>query len=276
MASAEELSRLRVEAQRAMRLSQRKRSRILRTTGAEQLGRYEPRIVPPSKIAGYTAKQLESLISQSEQFRSRSVQFKPLANNRVVPASVWRRFDRAQKTRQRQQREAYESIKDVEIPTLGQTIGERRDMVSPPRARQLESNMSFERDLRPPESVYTERSMRKLIRTLEKANSGSEQRRIRRQAMRSLDQMFPYFGDGAGDIEQSIRDLSDDQFFALWSVRDFALDVTAYYESMKALQSDVISASKQSAVEGIAGDYRTELRGLISDVQQIPGNGRRF
>lgn len=277
MATREELAQLRREAVRAMNLSKRKRNRILKELQTPTLGKYEPRIVGPEKIQGYTAKQLESLIAQSEQFRSRRTQFKPLAGRQPVPVQQWRKFDRAQRRRQAQQRQAQESVADVYLPTLGQTVGERRDMVSPPRARRMEGTLNVEDDLRPSTSIVSERSLRKLTRQLERENQGTPQRKARARAMKSLDQMFPYMtGPEGAEIEQEIRSLSDDQFFTLWNVRDFMDDASNYYFAMKTLQSDSISASKQNALEDSAKEYRAELRGLIRDVKQIPGKGRRF
>lgn len=279
MASRDELQQLRQEAVKARRLMMQKRNRLVKRLGVESLGKYEPRLPDLKKLGNYNSRQLQSFLGQSEQFRSRTTQFVALGNNRAIPASRWRAVDREQRTRQKQQRKAFDSIKDLKIDFLGQTIGERRDMISPPRARLMENNMWMEDNLRKPSQFPSERALDRFGKRMREQNSGREQQRARDKAMQSLDKMFPMLSDarGGADLAKEIRSLTDDEFYALWNIRDTALAIKAWYESEQLLMGDSMSAGKQNAISQVADDYAGELRGLVGSVKgRVPRSGGRF
>lgn len=276
MASRQELARLREAANRAMRLNRRKQNRLRRDFGAHDLGKHAPRVVSRDQINRYTARQLETLIENSENFRSRRTQFVGSAYGQAIPRKKWRAFDDQQRKRQAQQRQALSEIDDVYIDSLNQTIGERRAMVSPPRARQLENNMWLEDKLKEPSNFPTEQGLERMTERLMEANAGTEQSRARRKAMESLDQMFPYMEDADPQLLRDIKNLDDNQFYALWNIRDFAQEITAWYVNAKARLSPEMSATKSATLEGMANDYRGSIRGLVEGVQKIDRIGGRL
>ena len=77
---------------------------------------------------------------------------------------------------------------------------------------------------------------------------------------------------------QQIESLTDEQFFILWSIRDFTDNMFRYYRSTKdyTLTDNDLDADKQDVIEQVRRQDRDTLQGLIDRVKEIPGTGRRF
>ena len=128
-----------------------------------------------------------------------------------------------------------------------------------------------------PEQITSSSAMDRLEQELKKYNEGGEHSIVRQKAMDVLDQMDTYFSAyGADDIMEQVRNLTDDQFFALWNINDFANSAANMYENMKNLDDDTMSADKATMTRMTIEQDASEIRGLIEGVKQIQGNGRRF
>lgn len=267
----QQLAPIRQEAKQARQLAMRKAARIRREQGVESLGKFEPNIPSIEQIERSTEKQLNSWLQRSEQFRDRNVQYTAIGRNKtLVPQQDWHRFQRVQQRQQRQAREAFSAIEDVMIPSLNKTIGQRAKEIKGPHQQQLEPMYGRPRTDLTPDQVTTPEALKTLGDNAQALNYGTEQKRTRDLAMKALDQMQPYF-DKADDesLMAQIRDLTDDQFYALWAIRDFADDIGRYYFSLKSIQSDDAAADKTSVEQQTRHTDRKNLQGLIDAVQQI-------
>lgn len=267
----QELAPKRQEAKQARQLAMRKAARIRREQGVESLGKFEPNIPSLDQLNRYNEKQLDAFMQRSEDFRSRDVQYIAIGKDKtLVPQQEWTRFDRIQQRQRRQARDAFRQFEDVFIPSLNQTIGQRASEIKGPHQQQLEPLYGRPRTDLTPDQVQSPEALKTLGDNAQALNYGTEQKRTRDLAMKALDQMQPYF-DRADDesLMSQIRDLTDDQFYALWAIRDFADDLGRYYFSLKSIQSDDVAADKHSIEQQTRVQDRKNLQGLIDAVQQI-------
>jgi len=275
-----ELAGLRQQARKARQLAMRKENRIKRDLGVNNLGKYEPRIPSLDNIDRYTEKQLRSFIDRSEQFRQRTVQFERLGSPdrpEIITRQRWQQFDRQQRQRRQQAQAAFADIEDVLIPSKGQTIGQRRRDLTPERAGQLSDNVGTMAKPKRPEQITSLDSLEVMEQKIREYNERGEHQLVRQKAMHVLDQMDPYFSAfGAEDIMEQVRNLTDDQFFALWNISDFANNAASIYENMKQLDDELMSADKATMVRMTVEQDASEIRGLIEGVKKIQGTGRRF
>lgn len=275
-----ELAGLRQQARKARQLAMRKENRIKRELGVNTLGKFQPRIPSLDNIDRYTEKQLRAFIERSEQFRQRNVQFERLGSPEkpeIITRQRWQQFDRQQRQRRQQAQAAFQDIENILIPSKGQTIGQRRKDLTPARAGQLSDNIGTMAKPKRPEQITSLDALEQLEQKIRDYNAGGEHKLVRQKAMSVLDQMDPYFSAyGADDIMDQVRDLTDDQFFALWNISDFANNAASIYENMKNLDDDLMSADKATMVRMTVEQDAAEIRGLIEGVKQIQGTGRRF
>ena len=280
MSKRQRLAAKRQLARQARSLSMRKAARIRRDLKVNDLGEFAPRVPSLKNIDRYNEKQLDSFIQQSEQYRSRQNQVVRLGsekNYELITKDRWRQFDRQQRQRRDQARAAFKDIEGLLIPSKGQTIGDRRKELLPDRKGQLADNVGTMANPKRPEQITSSSAMDRLENELRKYNEGGEHSIVRQKAMDVLDQMDTYFSAyGADDIMDQVRDLTDDQFFALWNINDFANSAANIYENLKNLDDDAMSADKATMTRMTVEQDASEIRGLIEGVKQIQGTGRRF
>ena len=280
MSKRQRLAAKRQLARQARSLSMRKAARIRRDLKVNDLGEFAPRVPSLKNIDRYNEKQLDSFIQQSEQYRSRQNQVVRLGsekNYELITKDRWQQFDRQQRKRRDQARAAFKDIEGLLIPSKGQTIGDRRKELLPDRKGQLADNVGTMANPKRPEQITSSSAMDRLEHELRKYNEGGEHSIVRQKAMDVLDQMDTYFSAyGADDIMDQVRDLTDDQFFALWNINDFANSAANIYENLKNLDDDAMSADKATMTRMTVEQDASEIRGLIEGVKQIQGTGRRF
>lgn len=274
-----ELAPLRKEAKHALSLLRRKVNRIKNDLEVSSLGKYQPRVPDAATIDRYTEKQLRSFIAESEAFRSRRTQFEKLQSGELITRQRWQEFNRVQRKRQRQEHQAFDSIADIYIDAIGTTIGQRQRQTRPPWQDELYPTYGGAKNNYTPDQIAHSDALDTIQDQLEGLNDGDTHARIRDQAMKSLgktDATFSAAGDAS--LMQQIEQLSDEQFFILWSIRDFTDNMFRYYRSTKdyTLTDNELDADKQDVIEHTRRQDRDTLQGLIDSVKQIPGTGRRF
>src|SRR5699024_4037458 len=219
MSKRQRLAAKRQLARQARSLSMRKAARIRRDLKVNDLGEFAPRVPSLKNIDRYNEKQLDSFIQQSEQYRSRQNQVVRLGsekNYELITKDRWQQFDRQQRQRRDQARAAFKDIEGLLIPSKGQTIGDRRKELLPDRKGQVADNIGTMANPKRPEQITSASAMDRLENELKKYNEGGEHSIVRQKAMDVLDKMDTYFSAyGADDIMDQVRDLTDDQFFAL-------------------------------------------------------------
>ena len=275
----QELAPLRREAKHALSLLRRKVNRVKNDLEVTSLGRHEPRVPDAATIDRYTEKQLQSFIAQSEAFRSRRTQFEKLGSGELITRQQWQEFARVQRKRDRQRKQAFDSIKDIYIPELGRTIGERQRETRAPWQDEMYPTHGGMKTTYKPHQIAHSDALDTLQQQMDAYNTGDEYANTRAQAMKSLGKTDSTFS-AAGDpvLMQQIESLTDEQFFILWSIRDFTDNMFRYYRSTKdyTLTDNDLDADKQDVIEQVRRQDRDTLQGLIDRVKEIPGTGRRF
>lgn len=220
-------------------------------------------------------RSLEKELAESRHFRSRTVSpasFVKLADESLIPKPLWNRFDAVQRTRKRQVDAANTSINDIYLPYFGQTIGERKRMINPDDARHMQSPLGHGTRLKTPANVASPHALSKIQRDLAKQNSGSELGRMRDTATTQIVDMLG--GVGRPDLIARIKALSDTQFFALWSIRDTAQNMSMWYLNQKLKDTSQMSADKVSIIDQVSRDAELELEAILNDIEQAqyPGS----
>lgn len=264
------------QARRARQLEMKKASRIRREQGIEDLGKYAPRAPDLKRLKGYTNRQLEVYIAKSEEFRSRSNQFVKLGKHGVTTREKWSRFDQLQQAQNQREVEQFEKIKDIYIPSLGQTIGDRHHMMKAPFQRQMEGTPTGYGDPLTPEQIVSEDAMKRFERRAKGWASGELDRKYRNDFLASVqgtEDIFDVFTDG--DVVEAIKDLSPGELSTLLNIRDFAHNYFHAYETYKQMDentphADAVKLERQNTMATTA---KNRVLGLINDVKNIPGLG---
>lgn len=191
-----------------------------------------------SKVKRYTKAQLRTYIEQLNGFNTRSVQFVPSANRTPMRADLWKQYKSLERRYNQQVNDRFESVRDVFLPTVGQTIGERMDMITPVH-RQL-TNPAVNAPYRPaemnPGNVSSERALERLIR--QKRNQLKKS--YRKKQIDDARENFAKMADAINrrDIADDVAKLSDARFEVLWNYTPFASAIGIIYEVIMAMLSN--------------------------------------
>lgn len=275
-AHRKDLADLRAQRLKAERLNRAKTRRMAKAHGVEpqHLTHSVPRQRTAAEINRMSKRSLEKELAESRHFRSRTVSadsFVQLGDNNLIPKPVWNRFDSVQRRRNRQIARANADVDSIPLSYFGgQTVGERKRMVSPDRAQRMETDLGYGVREIEPRHMASLAAMKRVQQRLEKMNrNGNERERARHTAMQSLDAVFSQIN--APDLSKRIRNLTTDQFFAFWSIRDSSNDLFAWYEGDKMLDDDQISAEKASHIRARGGDFKRELEMMLDDIESAGG-----
>ncbi len=191
-----------------------------------------------AKVKRYTKAQLRTYIEQLNGFSARSVQFVPSANRTPMRADLWKTYKGLERRYNQQVNDQFEKVKDVFLPTVGQTIGERMDMITPVH-RQL-TNPSVNAPYRPaemrPGNVSSERALQLLIRQKRNQLRKSYRKRLIDDAREQFAKMADTIN--RRDLVGDVMKLSDKRFEILWNYTPFATAISIEYEVMKAMLSN--------------------------------------
>lgn len=233
-----ELDELRAMARARHRAVTRKVSRIKSDTGLPISGSKNDPRRDLSKVKRYTKSQLRTYIAELSEFSSRSVQFVPSANRTPIQADLWKRYKSLEARRNQQINTQFERVKDVFLPAVGQTIGERMAMITPAH-RQL-TNPSVNAPYRPaemqPRNVASQKALERLVAQKENQLRPS----YRKQLINDARSQFAKMADviNRRDLARDVSKLSDAQFEVLWNYTPFASAIGINYEVIQAMLSN--------------------------------------
>jgi len=231
----EELRRLARQRHRAVtgKISRLNRQANISLSGTKNDPRREL-----AKVKRYTKAQLRTYIEQLNGFNARSVQFVPSANRTPIRADLWKKYKDLEQRYNQRINEQFERVQDVFLPTVGQTIGERMDMITPVH-RQL-TNPAVNAPFRPaemkPGNVSSERALQRLIRQKQNQLRAGYRKKLVNDAREQFAKMADIIN--RRDLVADVRKLSDAQFEVLWNYTPFATAIGINYEVIQAMLSN--------------------------------------
>lgn len=234
----EELNELRAMARARHRATTRKISRIKSETGLTISGSKNDPRRDLSRIKRYTKSQLRAYIGQLNDFSSRSVQFVPSATRTPIQADLWKKYKGLERRYNQRVNAQFDTVKDVFLPAVGQTIGERMAMITPAH-RQL-TNPAVNAPYRPaemqPRNVKSEKALKRLIAQKQNQLKASYRKKLVDDARRQFSQMADVIN--RRDLARDVAKLSDAQFEVLWNYTPFASAIGINYEVIQAMLSN--------------------------------------
>lgn len=234
----EQLDQLRALARARHRAVTGKISRLNRQAGVVVSGtKADPRR-NLSKIKRYTASQLRTYINQLDSFNARSTQFVPSANRKPIQVDLWKKYKNLERRYNQRVNEQFEQVKDVFLPAVGQTLGERMAMITPAH-RQL-TNPAVNAPYRPAEvqsrNVSSEKALRRLIAQKQNQLKVSYRKKLIDDARSQFSKMADIIN--RRDLADDVANLSDAQFEVLWNYTPFASAIGINYEVIQAMLSN--------------------------------------
>ena len=199
----------------------KKISRIKSNTGAVVSGtNFDPRI-PRSSFKKLNRRQLEVALKRVNDFVSRETQFVGLMDKTPLPRKTWVDFQAAREKQNQIANSVFDKIKDVKHPTQSSTVGQARAQRIPtshPSAGNPSVNLDFGAPKISPGDVTSERAFKVLSKDAKRKSTT----KYARAAIRAARLNFKLIESGGMvHLNDRIRKLSDNQFMALWSIKEF-------------------------------------------------------
>jgi hypothetical protein len=189
----------------------------------------------------------------------------PDASARPLPRSEFAAYKAAEARYRAAAGGVYEAIKDVELPS-GETVAGRIAAMTPLHKVMHNSAMNrvFDPVERGADQITSLKSLRKLIRSLEK---GSTPREIRRKVKESRDQMSQML-DAINEpsLQREVNKLTHNQYVALWNYTTFASAVSLAYESAKKM----LSPKEEAWAQGRLRDQMGDAMEMIEWASRLP------
>lgn len=265
-----DINELRAEVKRRQQAAQRKVAR-LRRKGVNVAGTPFDVRRDVGNISRYNSRQLQSYLSQLNEFVHRRNAFVPGVEGTPLPASKWRAYKRAEKAYIEKVNQHYAGVKDTFIPAAGKTVQGfdetmRRKRTAGkggvPRPFEAISELqSFE--------VMDEKKLVRLQKRLEtKVQSNYLPAELRRQRKTMLGAVAEF---GNPELTQLAKKLTDDQLDTLWNYTDAPRDLFAGYHFLQLLST----GKADEAQANIHEDSSFETRQWLEWAAQLPPRSNR-
>lgn len=141
------LENKRAYAKQRLAAANRKIRRIERSGVKIAGSQFDPRR-ENAKINSYTAKQVDTYVSQLNKFVDRKTQFVGDVHGTPIAARTWREYKKRENKVNRKINESFEKIKNIPMPNTTQTIGEHMEATA---AKFKTAGRSANSPFRPPE-----------------------------------------------------------------------------------------------------------------------------
>lgn len=254
-----DIDRLRQEANNRARAATRKIAR-LRNQGVVIAGsEFDPRR-DPSKVAKYNTRQLNSYISELNEFTNRRNQFVGAAEGAPVPLLQWKQFLAVQDEYNKQVQSHRDSFRNVFVEQKGMTIEQFDRKMNPDSV--FAKNRAAHRPLMPSDSevenITGAQSVAELQKNLKKKMSPEYLEKKIKEGREQMEMMLDEIG--APELQRLANQLNDYQFNVLWSEIDLADTISGIYEVLKSqntryaaqVASDKIGDAKELMIWGMS------------------------
>lgn len=228
-----DIARLRKELKQRVQAANRKVNRLekqgIEITGTE----FDPRRENP-RIDRYNSNQVESYRAKLDAFVDRKNRFVGDTRGRPIPRSEWQAYKRAESRANRKSDNAFNKIKDVYVPSAGQTIAQREASTKSefPRTANPAVNSPFNKITRKPEQLAS----RKALEALTKQQQAKVDPRYMEQFVADgrvqLEKMMKVIN--RPEMQERFDKLTTKQFHLIWGYTNAADDLSTDYEIITA------------------------------------------
>jgi hypothetical protein len=199
--------------------------------------------------------QVQAYARRLTNFTARANSYVPGMKGTPLSGSAWRQYKRAERTYNSKSDSYYESIKNLRIPTLNQTVSEyMADLRSSKRVGDYRTFGHLERENSL--GITSQKSLQKLLKQMEKradpnylANEADLQRKILRKMLRRTSNK---------DAIPIINEMSDDELIAMTQYTDFMNRLEGSYAMSKSTSTD-----KPRWQSSVLEDNEEEINALI-------------
>lgn len=180
-----------------------------------------------------TTGQLQAYARRLNEFRSRSVTYVAGLNGTPLSGSTWRAYKRAESIYNDKSTQFYDSVKDLKIPTLNQTVSQyMADLRQSRRQGDYKTFGTLERDAA---NITSEKSLQKLYRSMLKRADGAYLEKEADLQRRIINKMLRRTSNA--DLIPAIREMSDEEVITL-QYTDFIPNLEGSYAMAKSISTD--------------------------------------
>lgn len=273
MASREEIERLRQLARKRHRAATAKVSRLKKNDVPISGTKLDPR-KNAADISKMRARDLESYIKKLNNFNSRETSWVHGAGKKtLLTGALYNRFEKLKKQVNEKRAKPYETVKDIRLPSLGDTTVE--GFMGQKPTHPVTQNPSSRAPHLPitttNKGIPNDKQLKKLIKDLEVKLSADYGDKVISRDQKVMKSFFKDMGKVSKDKE--LKDLRKDfwsltpaQFAFLWNYTNFAEAASMDYEIAK----DHMQDQKSLAEKGES--FQTQIRhmqSLVNDVKRI-------
>ena len=236
MSESGDLEYLRVEVARMRRAATKKISRVKLRHGAMVTGsEFDPRRAT-TLPSHYTSDQLIAYREKLASFLSRSNQYVPDASKRPIPRSEFREYKQQERKYSESAGAIYDRLKATKLPS-GETIAERMAKMTPTHKvmRGQAVNSLFDPHTRESKDVASRAALKKLLKTMKQNAKPSTMNKKIKMAKHQFSEMMNVVN--MPELYEAARNLTNDQFTALWNYTSFAGAISLAYLSAQTLLS---------------------------------------
>ncbi len=263
MASRREIQEKRALVAQRHRAATRKVSR-LKAKGVEVSGtKVDPRR-NLSNVKRYTEKQLDSYLSELNNFTSRKTTFAPGVKGKPLEGSLWNQYLGVQKAYNAMTAKQFESVKDIFLPSHGTTIeGLQASKPLHPISGNPASRAPNVPVDRSSKGIPGDKQIKKLIKDLRNKMRPDYQANIDKRNKKTAMKMLIGIGDLG--ILEDIGAMSQKKFATLWNYTNFAMIASFDYAIAKSQYHD----NKTLAWHDAAFDTQLkEMRKMIKEINE--------
>lgn len=181
-----------------------------------------------------STRQLQSHLRTLNSFTSRSNTYVAGLRGTPLSGAVWRQYQRAERTYNAKSTAFYESIKDLTIPTLNQTVGQYLSDLR--GSRRSGDYRTFGELRRTPNGITGDESLRKLLDQMQRRADPRYLEREARTQRSILRQMLERTSNK--ELSKIVNQMSDEEVITLTQYTEFMQKLESSYAMAKSISSD--------------------------------------
>lgn len=231
-------------------------------SGVEVAGtKFDPRI-SPDRVKRLNSRQLQSYIQRLDSFVSRETQFVPDRQNKPMRGSLMNQYKSLETEYNRRVNTKFDDVKDIFLPSIGLTIGERMRAMIP--EKQQFGNRAVNAPYAPPvrlsKNFDSEQGLKRMIQDMKKRLRTDFEMKQLKRSQREFGQMSNIIK--RPDLVKDVSDLTPEEFGILWNYTNFATVSSLMYQIQMALLSSKEKPWHASQLEDAIDDARNVIRDI--------------
>jgi hypothetical protein len=274
MASREEIERLRQLARQRHRAATAKVSRLKKKNDVELTGtKYDPRR-NAADISKMRTRDLQAYVKKLNEFTSRDVSYVHGAGKKtLLSGKLWNEYKRLERKLNEKNAKPYETVKDIRLPSLGDTTVEGFMGQKPihPTTQNPSSRAPHIPINKSTKGIPNDKQLKKLIKDTQAKLAADYGDKVIARDQKVMSKFFKDMGKvskdkALKDLRKDFWTLSPAQFAFLWNYTNFSETASMDYEIAK----DHLNDKKVLAEKGES--FQTQIRhmqNLVNDVKRI-------